>query len=430
LKEERRPRLAGIIIPLVLAFCTACSDPDDTGIDILPPEDLIGANFVDTFSIEGRTFRIDSVFSFNPNFNLIGEYYDEEFGRINAATFTQFHTSGDAIVFGSAPSNLTLDSVVLNLDIEGFYGRLEDRQELEVFEVTGEFPDTAAFTNQVLATDSYELASGKAIALAAPGGRITTNDLLSIRLDDSLGRKLLFAPTSALINNSTFRDYFKGLRIGVKPVGFGSREPGAIFGFDLLSNRTGLTLYYHDTTTAKLYTFDVDDDTPRFHTINRTDFTSKLLGQMEADSLNPMPANFMVQAGAFVKMFIKIPYLENLRQVGVNRADLILKVDESLTGSEERYDPPAKLFLYYADSTGRNQTGISVSNGVYDPVTATYSIPLTSNIMAIINGQRENNGFILIPGNTNITLNRAVIGGPLHPTLAPRLKVIFTSLPG
>lgn len=413
-----------------MGLCVACNDPDDTGLGVLPPEDYIHANYVDTFTVHAGTIVVDSVFTFNPNFSLIGEYFDDQFGRINAKTFTQFHISGDNLQFGEDTAALSLDSIVLTLDIEGFYGRLQDPMVFHVHEVTQAFPTDSAYSDDSLMVSPVDLAGGRVVNFAQIGNRLNTTNTVRIPLAASLGNRILKAPTDSLINNAVFRQYFKGLRISAEPIGFFSREPGGVYGFDLLSSNTGLILYYKDSTEVKNFGFDIDDDTPYFHSITRLDESGKLLDVVAADSLNLSPTNLMVQSGAFVKMWLQVPYLTNIAQVGVNFAELEIKVDESYLGGDERFDPPSRLYLYLADSTGRQETSISVSNADYDPSSASYHIPLSSNVMAHINGQRKNYGFILVPGNTNITVNRAVIGGPSHPSLAPRLKVVFTTLPG
>ncbi len=402
------------------------------GIDVLPPEDSINAYFTDTFTLTGKSILVDSIITNDPTFSLVGEYVDEQFGRITAATWTQFHSNSDNVVFKTDSNTvLTLDSLVLAINIDGYYGHYDDPLTLQIFEIEEAFPPRDSLrSNDSLAVATTELGIDFTINFS---GQTNPSDLLHIRLDSSLGNKLLNAPADSLINNARFREYFKGLYLRAKQVGFNVREPGGIFAMDLLSNRTGLTIYYHADSIARNYTWNIDDDTRRFHSIHRSESSGKLLEQMLADSANPAPQYWMVEAGAFVKSYIEIPYLDQLAPAGVNRAELILNVDESYLGSDNRFVPPSALFLFRADSTHTKTNGL-VGVGSYDAVTHSYTVRdpefrLENVLMSTINGSLENDGFFIIPGSTNVTVNRVVLGGPGHPTLAPRLKVVYSNVP-
>jgi hypothetical protein len=84
-----------------------------------------------------------------------------------------------------------------------------------------------------------------------------------------------------------------------------------------------------------------------------------------------------------------------------------------------------------SDSTHTQPANYNVINstGTYSKATNEYRIPMTNTLQQILKGALSDEGFILVPGENGITLNRVVLGGPGHPTLSPRLEVIYTSLP-
>ena len=61
---------------------------------------------------------------------------------------------------------------------------------------------------------------------------------LSIRLDDELGERLLFADSTILQDKDQFQELFRGFYLGTDPVTYLSREPGGIYSlFGSSSNR-------------------------------------------------------------------------------------------------------------------------------------------------------------------------------------------------
>lgn len=415
-----------------MTFFAACNPANDVGKEVLPDDDLISGHFVDTFSIEFGTLIEDSVLTYNLSRTLVGNYVDEEFGHIFSQSYLQPRVTGSNLQFGADPSKLTLDSIVLSIDLLDFYGRFNDPIPLEIFELTQEFPsDTLLFSNNTLAFDStYDLANGAALDFSELNGFF---DFVEFRLDDSLGRKLLFADPDSLSNNAAFTAFFKGLVLRSKPIDQSiSREPGGIFALDPRSDRTRLTIFYHDTTAAKSYTFQIDDNSDRFHRVTRTDFQSRLISSIVAENGQPDAMYGAVEAGALVKLYVGIPGMTDLNPAGINRAELILNVDESFFGSQNRFLPPSEVFLFTADTSHTTEDNPAIVNSSigYDAVCQCYAIPITNTLQQILAGRLPSEGFIIVPGENGVTFNRAVFGGPGHPTLKPRLKVIYTSLPG
>lgn len=429
MKRHRNPWLFALTAAAMI-FLAACDDNNDTGLQVLPDEDIISGLSTDTLTLVGRTLRLDSVSSTRLTRNLVGEYVDPEFGRISAGTYTQLEPSGSNVVFSEIPSNLTLDSIVLSIDLTDFYGRFNEPLDLEVFEVLETLEDTIDYkTHDFVNFDSsYNYAAGKKIDFSDQAGFF---DFLEIRLDDSLGRKFLFADAADLESVDAFQDFFKGLLIRSKPVALnGAREPGGVFSFDPLSSKTFLKLHYKDTTSVEEFSFVVGTGSNRYHTIKRTDFSGTLYEQMVADTVTPFPTNFAFEAGALTKFFIKAPHLDSIVG-GINRAELILNVDPQYYGSDGRFSPPNEMFLFLADSAGREELEAAafINSASFDPTNNQYVVTITNTVMNTIIDRIDNYGFILVPGSNGVTLNRAVIGGPSHPNLAPKLRVTYTTLP-
>lgn len=417
---------------VLLLILTSCTDPNDAGRDVLPHDETITGHYVDSFSVFLSTIQIDSASTYKLSQCMLGNYYDEQFGHIFAETYISPRLGGSNLTFGADRTKLSLDSITLTLDLSGFYGRFNERLPLKIHEITEAFPtDSSLYSRSSLDVDStYDLARGYSIDFSALQGYL---DFITFRLDDSLGRKLLFADPSELTSNAVFIDFFKGLRIQTDMVNLqNSREPGGVFYIDPRSEKSFMRLFYHDTTAAKFYTFGITASSERFTRIDRTNSAGKLLEQAVLSNGDPLSMNACIEAGALVAMHVWIPGIESLNPSIINKATLVLKVDENYLGSDDRYTPPSEILLFVSDSTKTKPKTLAIynSSGTYTAATGEYRIPMTQTMMQIFSGKLDNTGFILLPAQNGITLNRAVFGGHGHPTLKPRLEVIYTPLPG
>jgi hypothetical protein len=414
---------------VMLFVLSACTSPNDAGKDVLPQDENIKGYYVDTFSIFMNTLREDSTQTYKLSRCLFGNYYDEQFGQIFAETYIQPRVQGSNLTFGADPAELTLDSIVLTLDLTGFYGRYDDPLPLHIYEITQAF-DTSLYSQSTLTADlSYDLARGYKVDFS---GRAGFFDFITIRLDDSIGNKLLHAPTSDLASNEFFTNYFRGLLIRSESVNLSNtREPGGIFYFDPRGEKSFLKMYYKDSTAAKTYTFPINANSERFHHIERTNWQGRLLEQ----SILPQADNGVtygcVEAGALVNLYVGIPTVQSLDPAIINRATLVLKVDPEFTGSDDRFVPPNEVYLFVANSAHTKPRDLTVRNsfGSYSKATGEYRIPMTNTLQQILSGALPNNGFVIVPAENGVSMNRVVFGGPGHPTLAPKLEVIYTSLP-
>lgn len=434
MKTTFKAWLLPILVTAAMLFTTGCTPPNDVGEDVLPDEDIVTGNYVDTFSINFRTIPEANNTTEDAARSLIGNYVDEEFGHIFTESYFQVRIVGSNLVFGEDPSKLALDSIVLSLDLTDFYGRFNDPVELEIFEIEQDFPIDSALDNQTILAidDSYDYANGATIDFSQLNGFL---DFVRFRLDDSLGRKLLFASTDSLATNTIFTDYLKGLCIRSKPVNQSiSREPGAVYQWDPTSSVSEVILYYKDTTTAKEYGFDISQLSDRYHRIIRTDLAGRLYERILDDSLIAQPEYGAIQAGSLVNLFVGIPGMKNLDPAGINRAELILNVDPDFFGSDDRFSPPAQIVVFNsnAEGTGIDSAAFISSSASYDPVEQRYVVPLTNNLQNILAGRLESTGFIIVPDESAITVNRAIIAGPGHPNidLQPKFRVVYTTIPG
>lgn len=432
---------------LAICLLPACNQFNKTGLGVLPEDDIIDMEYTDTVTFEIETHRLDSVQTDEgiTNTHIFGSCIDPQMGKINTGIYTQFKYSGSELYFGT-PNDVRLDSVELWLDLVGYYGRAETPQKMRIFEITEDFDTSAYKSNDTLRINrSKELSNAKTLDFFSG-----YPDILKVKLDNSLGEKILYGSQDSLKDNDVFVKYMKGLYITTQGVSFTSREPGAAFYVNLssTSSQSKLRLYYSakDTsgnfTLAKTQDFFVTSSTNQFHNIKRSDFTNRLLGQNLSDQSHQYE---FVQSGALVENVIKFPFLQNLGQKVLNKAELLLKVDKTTLGasisSTYRYSPPV-LELFQMDSTGtKADYSLALDRPVYDATTGTYSVFLTNHFQRFLNGTIKYSSVVLRPARNGDEVNsasyianslrRAIYGGKNCPNVAlkPRLRIIYTTLP-
>lgn len=416
----------------IFVACTN-ADSSDTGLGVLPDDDIIGIAYTDTATVSLTSYRAEKVRSDNTSATFFGNMIDMDMGRLHAELFTQFQPAGASLTFGS-PDSIRLDSIVLELALTGYYGRLESPLRVRVEELSEVIPDSAIFSNRRLQTKGNDLCNGYMLDFrekAITGG-------INIRLDNALGEQILFMNKDTLGNKRAFSRNFKGLKIATDSAAFTSREPGVIYFSDTRSNT--LALYYQvkqaDGTWANAteypYRLEVGTDAYSYCRTQRTDFGSRTLGQV----FNTGQYHYL-QGGTPVYIATKFPYIDKMPKGVINRAELILYADATKYGSllangTYRYQPPQNIAVFAADSTDATKIGGTVGiTYAYDKTIKGYRLDLSNYTQRIMNGQAKNNGLIITVADTARAFNRAIIYGKdaLDSTKRPKLRITYTTLP-
>lgn len=440
MRFDRLNNTAWFLLIFVMAI-SACKNTNSVTKDILPETDWVDVVYMDSSTLTTQTRRWDSIISYtsfydaySPSYHMVGSYIDPEMGSIRTGTYTQFRFPGDKLDFGVNDS-LRADSLVLSMDVVGYFGRIETPQNLEVYEINQDW-DTTKY-----ATDDSLKVVWKNLAKNAKMNSISQTSVrdVRIRLDDELAKKLLLLPESVRgKDNKEFLKYFRGLYVRAAQLNvFNVREPGAIMYVDLGGLDTKLTLYYSKMGTdgtyfKKSFDFRVSSAALSFHDVQRTQFEGTRFGR-EVLAPVAMHEYEFVQSGAFVDMFVKFPYLQNLGKVGINKAELILKADPATLGAKigtsYRYEPPV-LALYQPDSTLlKPEFNTPITTKAIDRNTFTYDFNITAYVQSVLKGSVTNRGLIVRPLNASNTMNRVLVGGQNNPSLKPVLKIVYTTLP-
>ena len=117
----------------VVSF-NSCEKDNEFGIEINPDSNTLGAIYSDTFSMHTFSVISDSIRTDELNGpSPLGNYIDPVFGEVNASIITQIRLeqSYSFIPDNGDTNDIVIDSVVLYLAIDGYYGDI-DEQEFKV----------------------------------------------------------------------------------------------------------------------------------------------------------------------------------------------------------------------------------------------------------------------------------------------------------
>ena len=423
-----------LFIILSVFIFSACNDPGDVGMELLPSSDLVWiGSKVEKELIRAYTFTDDSVRSDNASTNLLGSFNDPVFGNTTIDLAIQLRLAS----FPSFGSNPVADSIKFFFYYLTVYGDTSTVQKLRFFELTQSIdPDANYYGTHDLA----QYASNVPLAEYSFKPKVqldtvykdTVYQLVGVKLDNSLAQKLISADSLDMVNNEAFLEYFKGLYIQPEKVSHG----GAIVSLDMIPTSTfqgsALVLYYHndnDTLSRAYYITSFSARVNSFkHDYSQTAFYQNLNKETKVDSL------IYVQSTGGLKSKIIIPGLENWRDssnIAINKAELIFHVDT--TASDFRkYPLPTQLLLTYANNNGvellpRDYYFYAPYYGGYLQSDYTYRFNITQHLQSIIKGTNNNNGFYLTPYYKNNEMRRAVIKGSTS-TQGIRFVVTYSKL--
>lgn len=418
---------------LILAIFSCNKDPYEIGFDLLPPSDTLNVRTTDTCAVEAFSMKQDSVRTDKTSSLIMGSMMDPIFGKTTAGFYSQVQLSSEAIDFGKNP---VLDSLVLMLFYNGYYGDTLTRQNVKVYEISENFVyDSVHFSNQRLETYPTVLADQDFVPNITDSVLVSDEKVaphLRINLSKQtnyLGNKILNAPISALASNSAFIKFIKGLYVTGSPLS----SNGALLNFSIASGFSKMVVYFHngnDPENDSLH-FDMplNQGCARFIQVDHNgyldanqDLKQQILNHDSARGAN----NLFLQGMGGVKIKLKFPFIKDLGKgkiIAVNDAILQLKNMETDT----TYAPPPALTMIRQDSAGRigylidENEGSAYFGGTYDSKTRSYFFRLTQHIQKVVQNAYSNHFDLYIMVNTPvksfITPNRIMLNGtkPLVP---------------
>ncbi len=446
----------GILFLLILTVFS-CKKKDDNsilGLDVQPENDLLGVTISDTSSIFMHTQKVDSVRSYNDQYKYLGSNQDPIFGRTDASIYTNFSISNNLtnVTFGANP---IIDSAEI---VIRFLGQaLGDTSTALTYDVNllneSLVYGTSYYTNQHLSKSSSKIGSYTG-QLKSRNGYVC----LILTIDKNMAQYILQTPAN-LINNSTFQTANKGFYITTSNSSLGTPGSGAIRRFDLDDNISGVYLYYHDgnspSSKGQSFLFSFRGvDAVRYNHIkhnyvsgSNSNLYSQVYGAGTSDTIKGN-SNVYLNCFGGTRTRVYFPYLKNFtdsQKVSISRAELIIKVDETISPYTSKYAYPANLALIASSSNGTEElvwdqletTDFVKYGGNYDATNKQYVFNIARQMQRILDDKNVNYGFYLVNALPNKSyvirrdnrLERVVIGGKSNISYKPTFKVTYVKFP-
>ncbi|MBX3102157.1 MAG: DUF4270 family protein [Bacteroidetes bacterium] len=433
-----------------LALLGGCKKPDVFDVGLNPPAQV---GYLDSVKVELVTYvpPLDSLFTQNQSYMVLGSYSDPLLGRVNGEIYTQFSLGGEFVSF---PENAVIDSVMLLLPLDSYYGKPTSTLQLEVNELTQAFDGsggTRYFATSSLTYDPANLAGSYTYTHPADSFRF---DTLRIRLADELGQRILDADVNGpLANNANFHQFFKGLRISAQPTS--SADVGVMYTVALrnllvTSNRAAtLRLHYSvDGETRTPYNLMIQPSVSfRFNKLIRTETTGTFLERLEGREIPDSQLSAALQSVVPLRVRARIRNLP-ARPLAINRAILEIPVDTSaIDHNPYRYFRPIPNDLYLIPAESDSVTpdpflGIEAYAN-YNNTLARYEFDISAYFHQVMQGTLPDYGFLLLPTpfayssrnsggflTQNIgCVQRSILHNWNHPDRKPRIRVHYTEIP-
>lgn len=416
-------RTAFFFIFSLFAFFS-CEEPGEIGLDI--DDNKLGTAFTDTITVKASTILAgDSTVARNRGNLLTGNFSNASFGSVSVKSFLEVGiTSG--VGFEDA-ANARIDSTVLVLDYNEFYGDTTQNLTINVHKLQQGFRDDVTyFTTSSLPHESAIIGS----ATFRPTPRKTVRKVLTnttvnasiparIKLTPAFGAEILAqSGKTALSNPTEFLKFLPGIALTS-----GNNAKSAL-GFTF-SDSTYFKIYYTAGGKKLQYNFIVSSTNNRLTQLS-TDRSNSPLARLQQTGDSIPAANTgntsFLQESVGIKTKLTFPYLNKFKtalgNVAINRAELVIPVKAANTLSPSPY-----LYLFETNKSNRivRQNGVPVgisANGsslanfsqpspaVYNSTTQSYTVNITAYLQAVLYNNRvtggrvmQNKGIIVSPAS-------------------------------
>lgn len=412
--NQRFASWRAVVFFAILQLTLSCNDDNILGLEVQPEGSLSPVQFIDTFSIIGKSIPSDPQRSSQYRAYL-GKLQNETAGSSEAMLFLNFQLESENVTLDEPATNYVIDRIFFRIYPREVYGNGDIPLPVELYLLdealsadsiyTGSrrfrTDDRPASRTEIQLSDNEEIA--ELLADSAYQGVVW-------ELDPSIGGFLLNGLGTVYTNTPQFRAYFNGIALKVASDADLSGG-GAIYDFAIATGETGIFMEYHsksDPETKLEVSFPMTASTSRVNGYEH-DAGNSLLGSMlSVNSKNH--ETLFVQGLSGVKTFIEIPYLDEFgaqNDIAIHRATITFP----LSSSQPAYLSPAPL-LYLLDfeidpSTGDtietlNADFVFSSNrhgGLLNNEENSYTFDITRQVQKILEaaqtGENQNLGFTL-----------------------------------
>ena len=441
-----------VLLAIGCLFYAACTDPTTLGADLFD-EDQTDILFIDTLTLKASTELGDSAISYNPNASsqlrnyMFGDMTDPIFGQSFASIFLQLKLE----TFNVDLDQARMDSIVLVLpyDSSRFYGNTDILFGMDVLRLTEPFEeDVIYYSNQSLQANPVPLGSAEfrpnldtmEIRSFSDSGidTVQVSQQLRIRLSDSFGEELINLSSLYFASDTLFLDYLPGIQL--KP----SRQTAAMLSFFAGSGDTGIFLYYtRPDGGARQLQLGLKTSSVYFGE-NINDYTDAYVEPFIND-IKAGEEELFVQGLQGLRTRIEIPYITNLKGIGVNKAELEVRVKTLPEDNLDNYEPIDQLVLLFNQEDDLKLIsdlaiasdpvfpfeleeafgGVLLQEDENEP--GLYRMNISTHLQEMIDGFRPNE-LLLAAFRRTENAGRLVIFGPGDSQYGMKINIAYTDL--
>lgn len=434
---------------LLIGLSGCRKDPDSPlGGTVGGDKDYLTERYQDTaFDIVVYSLPDTGLIVQNAERMLLGSVQDDIFGRTDYHIYAQLVYAGtNASTDGFVDDDDAIDSVVLILPYSGLYptrkGAADGRPiHITVHELLEELYDSGNTDSLYSITSDlpYSAAFGPAASFSPRPFDSVYDSLnlqssvpaLRVRLDASLGQRLMTLPQAAYDSSDAFKRYFHGLCLRSVPVTVQDESSVVSFAFGTsLESESDImrVVVYHglasgDTARYSVFMFGhlrfakIDHD---YNTSTDADFKA----QMNGDSTAGGNAVYIACSGG-ARMACVLPNIREVfagRQIIVNRAHLVLNAASSANGSgitlPQTLQIPGSLDDAYSQ------------DGKWDSEDKAYRLVLTRYLQRLLYEQATPEPFYIYPSTVERygTPCCVKLNGPKAAGSPMKLEMIYTEV--
>lgn len=428
--------IAALFLVLALLIFSCKKEDNNLGLNIQPPNDKLNVISTDTTTIVAYSQLVDSVRTDETTLSLLGSLIDPVFGKTTTGFYTQFRLSKSSHSYGTNPQ---ADSLILSFRYAKNYGDSLAPVTLMVYEMDGQiFMDSNYFSHTVIPVKPTLLGQ-KTFTPDYKTDVIIGDDTLDPHFRINLGQlsselieKLFNAPGDSMATNDSFLNYFYGLYITAEPVNSG----GQIIYFNLISNLSKMTMYYHNDEEDSLsFDYTLNNNCARFghaehdYSVASPEFRAQVIDK-DTTLGNQL---CYVQSLAGVKTFLRFPNIKNYYadgKIAVNEARLFLKCAET----DPLLTPANNLILVIKTDTAvyaiteDQLEGSDFYGGSYDSDKNGYWFRITMTVQDLMRSQKTDYGLEIYMSGGGGNAERVLLHGPSPQELyaEDRMKLVLT----
>lgn len=447
-KFRRISQAVFIAFAVILTIWSCTKKPDTIGLDLLDDsKPFVGKDT--TFTLFAYSTFEDSVVSDETSVNLLGSYYTETFGRTNTSIYTQVRISSLYPDWGTNP---VADSVVFTLVYDDSYGNLETEQTVRAYRINEDMdPDSSYYSNSYFETYPEELAVhsfvpdlSEILEVDSLGGAHDSTWLpgeLRIPFDLAFADYMFNLDTSHTSSSEAFLDEFKGINLRNDDVNMTGE--GAILYFDLLNQRSNLTIFYHndedDTLSFKFFINLNNARVGRYEHEYNLSTDQNFIEQVVNGDTSKGEEYLYLQGTGGVKTNIWFPGVKEWGALAnnriINEAKLIINLAEEYDMDEVPPSTSLILFQYTPDSAYSDFNfvvdqlqGEAYFNGKYSESTNSYFFRISMHLQGLLLDE-EDYGLGMFPNAKSVKATQMKIHGtdPASPNRL-QLHVTYTDI--